>query len=213
MKKSARTDSHPSHALRAARIEQGLSLRALAARIGLPFSTLSKLENGKMALTYDKLVRLAQGLNVDIGTLVSGAPVAETAPPAIGRRSIARAGHMKPVSEMHSHFYPATELLGKMMVPIIIDVKARSVEELGGLVRHSGEEFLYVLSGSMELHSDLYAPLPMAAGDSVYFDSGMAHGYVRTSEACRVLSVCAGAGMERFAQSAAAGENDAKEHG
>ena len=213
MKKSVRTDSHPSHALRAARIEQGLSLRALAARIGLPFSTLSKLENGKMALTYDKLVRLAQGLNVDIGTLVSGAPVVETAPPAIGRRSIARAGHMKPVSEMHSHFYPATELLGKMMVPIIIDVKARSVEELGGLVRHSGEEFLYVLSGSMELHSDLYAPLPMAAGDSVYFDSGMAHGYVRTSEDCRVLSVCAGAGMERFAQSAAAGENDAKEHG
>ena len=213
MTKGARNDVHPSHALRAARIEQGLSLRALAARIGLPFSTLSKLENGKMALTYDKLVRLAQGLNVDIGTLVSGVPVAETAPPAIGRRSIARAGHMKPVSEMHSHFYPATELLGKMMVPIIIDVKARSVEELGGLVRHSGEEFLYVLSGSMELHSDLYAPLPMAAGDSVYFDSGMAHGYVRTSEACRVLSVCAGAGMERFAQSAAAGENDAKEHG
>lgn len=213
MKKGARTDTHPSHALRAARIEQGLSLRALAARIGLPFSTLSKLENGKMALTYDKLVRLAQGLNVDIGSLLSGAPPAETSPPAIGRRSVARAGGMKPVSEMHSHFYPATELLGKMMVPIIIDVKAESVEELGGLVRHSGEEFLYVLSGSMELHSDLYAPLPMSAGDSVYFDSGMAHGYVRTSAACRVLSVCAGAGMERFAQSAAGGENDAGEHG
>jgi transcriptional regulator with XRE-family HTH domain len=213
MTRNARTDSHPSQALRAARIEQGLSLRALAARTGLPFSTLSKLENGKMALTYDKLVRLAQGLNVDIGTLVSGAPQTDTPPPAIGRRSIARAGGMKSASEMHSHFYPATELLGKMMVPIIIDVKARSVEELGGLVRHSGEEFLYVLSGSMELHSDLYAPLPMAAGDSVYFDSGMAHGYVRTSDACRVLSICAGAGMERFAQSAGADENDAAEHG
>jgi len=213
MSKSARNDAHPSHALRAARIEQGLSLRALAARIGLPFSTLSKLENGKMALTYDKLVRLAQGLNVDIGTLVSGAPPAEISPPAIGRRSIARAGGMKAVSEKHSHFYPATELLGKMMVPIIIDVKARSVEELGGLVRHSGEEFLYILSGSMELHSDLYAPLPLDEGDSVYFDSGMAHGYVRTSPTCRVLSVCAGAGMERFAQSAAAGENEGREHG
>jgi len=104
MTKGARNDVHPSHALRAARIEQGLSLRALAARIGLPFSTLSKLENGKMALTYDKLVRLAQGLNVDIGTLVSGAPPAETSPPAIGRRSIARAGGMKAVSEKHSHF-------------------------------------------------------------------------------------------------------------
>jgi transcriptional regulator with XRE-family HTH domain len=213
MKKNARNDSHPGHVLRAARIDQGLSLRALAARIGLPFSTLSKLENGKMALTYDKLVRLAQGLNVDIGSLVSGAPSADTPPPGIGRRSVARAGGMKAVSEKHSHFYPATELLGKMMVPIIIDVKAESVEELGGLVRHSGEEFLYVLSGTMELHSDLYAPLPLGPGDSVYFDSGMAHGYVRTSEACRVMSVCAGAGMERFAQSAAAGGADRQEHG
>ena len=39
--------------------------RALSARAGLPHSTLSKLENGKMALTYDKLIRLAQALNVD----------------------------------------------------------------------------------------------------------------------------------------------------
>jgi len=208
MKKSGRNDSHPGHALRAARIEQGLSLRALAARIGLPFSTLSKLENGRMALTYDKLVRLAQGLNVDIGSLVSGAPQIETPPPGIGRRSIARAGGMKAVSEKHSHFYPASDLLGKMMVPIIIDVKARSVDELGGLVRHSGEEYLYILSGTMELHSDLYAPLPLGPGDSVYFDSGMAHGYVRTGDQpCRVLSVCAGAGMERFARSAIEGSD------
>ena len=77
------------------------------------------------------------------------------------------------------------------------------VDELGGLVRHSGEEYLYVISGAMELHSDLYAPLPLAAGDSVYFDSGMAHGYVWVGEVpCRVLSVCAGVGIQIFAQSA-----------
>lgn len=91
-----------------------------------------------------------------------------------------------------------------MMVPIIIDVKARSVEEAGGLIRHSGEEYLYVLTGAMELHSDLYAPLALAQGDSVYFDSGMAHVYVRIGEApCQVLSVCAGPGMQRFANLAA----------
>eukprot|EP01035_Chromulina_nebulosa_P034624 gene34623-46471_t len=45
---------------------------ALAARLDMPFSTLSKLENGKMAMTYDKLVRLAQGLGVDLGSLVAG---------------------------------------------------------------------------------------------------------------------------------------------
>jgi mannose-6-phosphate isomerase-like protein (cupin superfamily) len=90
-----------------------------------------------------------------------------------------------------------------MMTPIVIDVQARSVEELGGLVRHSGEEYLYVLQGSMELHSDLYAPLLLGAGDSVYFDSGMAHGYVRTSTGpCMVLAVCAGQGIQQLAEAA-----------
>jgi hypothetical protein len=61
-----------------------------------------------------------------------------------------------------------------------------------------------VLAGAMELHSDLYAPLPLAEGDSVYFDSGMAHAYVRVGDQpCRVLSVCAGSGIQRLAQSAA----------
>jgi transcriptional regulator with XRE-family HTH domain len=193
----------PSRAIRDARISQGLSLRALSARAGLPYSTLSKLENGKMALTYDKLIRLAQALNVDIKDIIANAE-ARDAPVAVGRRSVTRAGEgVDADSEKHLHHYPAADLLGKMMTPIVIDVQARSVDELGGLVRHSGEEYLYVISGSMELHSDLYAPLTLAAGDSVYFDSGMAHGYVRTSsEPCRVLAVCAGQGIQQLAETA-----------
>jgi transcriptional regulator with XRE-family HTH domain len=193
----------PTRAIRQARIAQGLSLRALSARAGLPYSTLSKLENGKMALTYDKLIRLAQALNVDLKDLIAEGEQA-TAPVAVGRRSVTRAGEeLDADSERHVHHYPAAELLGKMMIPIIIDVQAKSVEELGGLVRHAGEEYLYVLTGTMDLHSDLYAPLPLAAGDSVYFDSGMAHGYVRTSaEPCTVLAVCAGPGIQHLAGAA-----------
>jgi transcriptional regulator with XRE-family HTH domain len=193
----------PSRAIRDVRIAKGLSLRALSSLAGLPYSTLSKLENGKMTLTYDKLIRLAQALNVDIKDLLAN--VHETAAPvAIGRRSITLAGEAPgPESEKHVHHYPAADLLGKMMTPIIIDVQARSVDELGGLVRHSGEEYLYVLRGSMELHSDLYAPLPLGPGDSIYFDSGMAHGYVRTSaEPCTVLAVCAGQGIQQLAETA-----------
>jgi transcriptional regulator with XRE-family HTH domain len=189
----------PSRAIRQARIAQGLSLRALSARAGLPYSTLSKLENGKMGLTYDKLIRLAQALNVDLKDIVAEAEE-PTPPVAVGRRSVTRAGEEPDAeSERHVHHYPAADLLGKMMIPIIIDVQATSVEELGGLVRHAGEEYLYVLSGTMDLHSDLYAPLPLGPGDSVYFDSGMAHGYVRTSgEPCKVLSVCAGPGVQHL---------------
>ncbi len=156
-----------------------------------------------MALTYDKLIRLAQALNVDIKDLIANAERRE-ASVAVGRRSVTRAGEgLDAESEEYRHYYPASDLLGKMMTPIVIDVQARSVEELGGLVRHSGEEYLYVLQGSMELHSDLYAPLPLGAGDSVYFDSGMAHGYVRTSTGpCMVLAVCAGQGIQQLAEAA-----------
>jgi transcriptional regulator with XRE-family HTH domain len=206
----AADDSHParevpapSRALRNARVARGLSLRALSARVGMPYSTLSKLENGKMAMTYDKLIKLAQGLGIDLQELVAEAQQTAT-PPAIGRRSVSRAGQVPGAdSERHSHYYPAADLLGKMMIPIIIDVRARSVDELGGLVRHSGEEYLYVLSGTMELHSDLFAPLTLGAGDSVYFDSAMAHAYIRTSsERCIVLSVCAGPGIQQLASAA-----------
>jgi transcriptional regulator with XRE-family HTH domain len=196
------SDNHPGRALRAARLDRGLSLRALAARLDMPFSTLSKLENGKMAMTYDKLVRLAQGLGVDLASLVAGPSPTEKPPAALGRRSVARAGKWQgATTERYTHFYPAGDLLDKMMVPVIIEVKARSVEEVGGLFRHSGEEYLYVLTGAMEMHSDLYAPLRLDQGDSVYFDSGMAHCYVRVGEApCQVMSVCAGPGMQRFAE-------------
>jgi transcriptional regulator with XRE-family HTH domain len=193
----------PSRAIRNVRRAQGLSLRALSARAGLPYSTLSKLENGKMALTYDKLIRLAQALNVDLKDMLASGEQ-RVAPVGVGRRSITRAGEaLDAESEKHVHHYPAADLLGKMMTPIIIDVQARSVDELGGLVRHSGEEYLYVLRGAMELHSDLYAPLPLGRGDSIYFDSGMAHGYVRTSsEPCTVLAVCAGQGIQQLAETA-----------
>jgi mannose-6-phosphate isomerase-like protein (cupin superfamily)/DNA-binding Xre family transcriptional regulator len=194
---------HPAAALRAARTAQGLTLRDLAARTGMPVSTLSKLENGKTLMTYDKLLRLAQGLGIDLAELLAAAPAANKPREIVGRRSISRSGKSwGPDSDRHTHHYPAADLIGKLMTPILIEVTARSVEEMGGLVRHSGEEYLYILSGAMELHSDLYAPLPLAAGDSIYFDSGMAHAYVRTGkEPCRVLSVCAGEGLERLAKS------------
>ena len=40
----------PTRAIRQARLQQGLSLRALSARAGMPYSTLSKLENGKKTI-------------------------------------------------------------------------------------------------------------------------------------------------------------------
>ena len=73
------------------------------------------------------------------------------------------------------------------------DVRARSLEEFGELVRHPGEEFAYVLEGAVYLHTSLYTPVRLNVGDSIYFDSGMAHAYLKAdSGPCRVLSICSG---------------------
>ena len=98
------------------------------------------------------------------------------------------------------HLYPAAELLNKRLIPIIVEIRARSLEEFGELVRHSGEEYIYVLAGEIEIHTSAYAPLRLRTGDSIYIDSTMGHGYVAASdEPCRVLAVCSGTESQMIA--------------
>lgn len=185
---------NPGAALRTLRRQRGWTLADICSRTGLPVSTLSKIENGKMSLSFDKITRIAQGLEVDISELFS--PQAAPTPEHIGgRRSITRAGDGHIVESQHfHHVYPAAELLNKRIVPVIAEVRARTLEEFGELVRHAGEEFALVLEGTIELHTELYAPTRLEAGDSIYFDSNMGHAYLAASPGrCRLLSVCAAA--------------------
>lgn len=184
---------NPGVALRALRRQRGWTLAEIGARTGLPISTLSKIENGKMSLSFDKLTRIAQGLEVDIGELFSShTPAGNDG--FSGRRSISRAGEGYAIrTEHYDHLYPASELLNKRLVPIIAEVHARTLEEFGDLIRHGGEEFAIVLEGAIELHSELYAPARLETGDSIYFDSAMGHAYIAAAPGrCRVLAVCSG---------------------
>lgn len=191
MAKKQSEQTNPGAALHAARTRLGLTLAELAGRTGLPVSTLSKLENGKMALTFDKLTRLAEGLQIDIAELFAKADQAPAGRFG-GRRSIARKGDGYAIESQHyGHLYPAADLLNKSFVPIIADLHARTLDEFGPLIRHAGEEYAYVLEGACELHTDLYAPTRLETGDSIYFDSGMGHAYLNAGDGpCRILSVC-----------------------
>ena len=75
-------------------------------------------------------------------------------------------------------------------------MQARTLEEFkaefGDLIRHPGEEFAYVLMGEVAFHSELYAPVVLKAGDSIYFDSEMGHAYLKAAEGpCRLVATCA----------------------
>ncbi len=196
-------DEAPGARIRALRLAQGLTLAQLSARIGLAISTLSKLEKGSISLSYDKLLLISQGLGLDMASLVDPKPQLPRVPGlTAGRRVLQRAGEGQVVeTDSYRQTYLATELLNKKMTPIFVEIRARTLDEFvaefGGLIRHPGEEFSYVLEGELEFHSELYAPVRLRAGDSIYFDSEMGHAYLKASAGrCRLLCTCAPRGPD-----------------
>lgn len=187
------SEAKPGSVLKSLRLANGWTLAEVSRRTGLPVSTLSKVENDKMSLTYDKLARISRGLEIDIGVLFSSEPAAPLSL-VTGRRSINRAGEGKQIeTETYESTYVATDLLNKRFVPIVTEVQARSIADFGEWIRHPGEEYSYVLEGIIELHTEMYAPVVLKAGDSIYFDSGMGHAYVAGAPGpCRLLTICSG---------------------
>lgn len=145
-----------------------------------------------MDFTLDKLLRLSAALETDIAQLV----VPESALPDRrepgGRRSVTRTGEGKVIETASARYhYLAAELLNRRSVPMVIEVRARSLAEFGEFNRHPGEEFLFVLDGQLDLCTSSYLPVRMKAGDSMYFDGNMGHAYVAVGNgSCRILSVC-----------------------
>jgi transcriptional regulator with XRE-family HTH domain len=196
-----RRSTHPGDAIRARRKKSAMTLKELSQRTGLAVSTLSKLEKGQMSLSYDKLLLLSKGLGVDMALLLQ--PNAGPAASSVGgggRRVVQRAGEGQ-VIETHSYHqvYLATELLNKQFTPLIGEAKIRTIEEFlrefGDWIRHPGEEFMLVLEGEIDFHTELYAPLHLKSGDSVYFDSDMGHAYLKGAEgSCRIVAICSSRG-------------------
>jgi transcriptional regulator with XRE-family HTH domain len=190
-----KSTAKPGSVLKNLRLAKGWTLAEVGERTGLPVSTLSKIENDRMSLSYEKLAVISKGLDIDIGLLfASNTAAASTGTAATGRRSVTRAGEGRAIeTETYSHLYPASDLLNKRFVPIVADLHARTIEDFGELIRHSGEEYAYVIAGTVEFHTDLYAPVTLEAGDSIYFDSSMGHAYIAGSAgSCRVLAICSG---------------------
>jgi transcriptional regulator with XRE-family HTH domain len=171
------------------------TLKQMSQRTGIPLSTLAKVEHDRLTLTYDKLLQLSQRLNLRMSDLFSDADSASDAP-ITARRSIGRLSNAIRVNTPnYEYYYMCPELRRKRMVPTVTRVRAKSIEEFGELVHHPGEEYIYVLRGPIEIHTEFYEPILLQTGESIYIDSTMGHAYVAPdgSEDAMVLGVCASA--------------------
>lgn len=182
-------------ALKALRLQKGWTLKEVSRRTGFSVPTLSKVENDKLSLTYDKLIRVSEGMEVDISQLFT--PVATPAT-VTGRRSVNKAGEGDLVAtQNYDYLYLSGDVTRKKFVPMITEILTHSIEEFGELVRHSGDEFVYVLEGKLEVHTELYAPIVLDEGESAYLDSTMGHAYIAHGVGpCRLLAICSGAEPE-----------------
>jgi len=180
-------------AIRKLRLARGWTLETLSKESGVPVSTLSRVELGQNALNYDKLVRLCRALDVDLESLVTRE--AEASPAPSGRRAVTRAGEGGAVRiGPNAGRRAAAELLSKSLSPVLVEVTARSVADHGPMVTQPGEAYVLVLTGEVEFHSPLYAPLTLAAGEGVYFDAGSGYAMTAPAGAARALLVLTGEG-------------------
>jgi quercetin dioxygenase-like cupin family protein/DNA-binding XRE family transcriptional regulator len=152
----------------------GLSVDELAERCSCDAATIQQLEAGEAAPSLAPLIKITRALGVRLGTILDDdtnvGPV------------ITRAGEASSVGRVRSletgtgggtldFFSLAAGKTARHMEPFMITVHPGEEHELSA---HEGEEFIYVLEGTIEVEygKDTHT---LGAGDSIYLDSIVPH--------------------------------------
>jgi transcriptional regulator with XRE-family HTH domain len=168
-----------------------LSQEQLAERCDCDLSVVQGLEAGELAPSLAPLIKITRSLGVRLGTLLDDDAGLG---PVITRKDdaeeVARLKSLETSSDggVLDFFSLAQGKATRHMEPFLIDVSPATP---GGhaLSTHEGEEFVYVLSGEIEIEygKDTHV---LAAGDSIYYDSIVPHQLrAHGSSPARILAV------------------------
>jgi transcriptional regulator with XRE-family HTH domain len=174
--------------IRALRLKKKMGLVELGQHTGLSPALLSKIERGRLFPTLPTLLRIALVFSVGLEFFFSGAR--EKPLIAVVRKSqrvrlpnTPRARHV--AYQFESLDYPATERRFNAYYAEFFPVTPAGVEPHA----HPGVEFIYALAGTLSIHID-GEEHALDAGDSMYFDSSLPHGYRRSGgRTCSALVV------------------------
>ena len=157
------------------RSERGLKLVELGAHTGLSAAMLSKIERGRLVPTLPTLMRISLVFSVGLDHFFSDEGKRHAfavtrrgerikLPAAMDKRNVPY--------DFESLDYAALEPKLNAFVAHFREVSKPPIHE------HPGVEFIYVISGKLELtwQGDVHS---LGAGDSVYFESSVPHGYRR----------------------------------
>lgn len=195
-RKSARSVAEPAPAAmsplavaessRAPAVTFGARLRALRERnkwtlakvsqvSGVPGATLSRIENDKVSPTFDVMLRIVSGFGMSLSDFM----LPQGRPPGERTVSISRRGQGS-IVEMQNVIYHPLHLsnVPNFLNSAMVTVFARRPEEYGPLVAHSGQEFVHVLEGTLEVLFEDGTSHTLEHGDSLHFHSDIRHGYL-----------------------------------
>jgi len=178
-------DEGARNRLREARAAAGLSVRELSRRVGISPSMLSQIENGRTEPSVATLYGLVSALSISVdGVLTGGVPAAPSlttagAPAAPVLRVEDRAALVLDSGVRWERLTPTADPLVDAL--LVTYPPGSSSSGNGGLMRHAGHEYGYLLEGELvvQVGFDTYALRP---GDSVSFDSTIPHLYRNESE-------------------------------
>ena len=161
--------------VRKLRNERSLTLQDLAGLTGLSKPNLSQIENNLVTPPIATLLKIATALGVPIGYFFQESPqqINMIVVRKEDRYGIAKGPHISHIGYQYEPLaYPKID---KSMEPFIVEMEEREASDIV-FNNHRGEEFLFVLHGSLEFcYGD--DRVILEEGDSLYFDSSIPHSW------------------------------------
>ena len=167
---------HIGQKIRDLRKKAGFVLQDLSDRTGLSKPLLSQIEQELVSPPIATLLKISKALQVNISFFFQdGNPdervvvVKKDESKVIDSRYFGR--------EESGYYYEALAFKKsrKFMEPFLVEFKRKKIEKLS-YFSHEGEEFLYVLHGTLEFRTE-DRNYVLDPGDSLYFESSIPHAY------------------------------------
>ena len=174
--------------IRALRLRKKMGLVELGKHAGLSPALLSKIERDRLFPTLPTLLRIALVFSVGLEYFFAGpreAPLVAVVRKADRLRFPDRDGTRDAAFRFESLDFPASERRFNSYFAEFFPSDPATLRKH----HHTGAEFIYVLNGTLivQVADEEYR---LAAGDSVYFDPEVPHGYRRHgARTCHALVV------------------------